>query len=197
MRTRVNARVPRYNRIAHDYDAMYGAECGVMHRLVLAEIDDRDLAPGTVLDVGCGTGALLELLARRLPAAGLTGADPSEGMIRRARARLPSARFVVCGAEALDVDDGAIDLVVSTTSFGQWADQAAGLREVRRVLRPDGTGVVIEHRLPSLLKRLIYRLPDLATPDTMVGMVRDAGLVVHDQRVVGDDYLVTVVGRRR
>lgn len=194
MRTRVRGRVPRYDRIAGEYDARYGALVDPMHRLLLSELDNLGVVPRTVLDVGCGTGALLVRIARRWPGAGLVGADPSAGMVRLARERVPSARFVVCPAEALDVGTGEVDLVVSTTSFGQWADQPAGLRELGRVLRPGGTGVVVEHRRPGIAKRLLYRLPDLATPGTMAAMVRDAGLVLVDQRVDDDGHLLTVVG---
>jgi len=57
--------------------------------------------------------------------------------------------------EQLPYPDGAIDLVVSTTSFDHWSDQQAGLTECARVLRPGGNLVLVDQfscwLLPTLL----------------------------------------------
>jgi ubiquinone/menaquinone biosynthesis C-methylase UbiE len=104
-------------------------------------------APRRLLDVGCGTGYLLRVLAGRLPGADLlTGIDPAPPMIDVAR---PSAdddrlQFAVGVAECLPFADASFDLVVTTTSFDHWNDQLAGLCECRRVLRPGGRLVVVD-----------------------------------------------------
>lgn len=70
--------------------------------------------PATVLDLGCGNGAL----ARRLVEAGydVTGCDPDESGIRIARRAVPEARFHVCGVydDFGRLGDGPFDLVVSS-----------------------------------------------------------------------------------
>ena len=83
-------------------------------------------APRRVLDVGCGTGYLLQLLARRCPqATQLAGIDPAPSMIRAAEQAADDRRLrsTVGAAERLPYPDDAFDLVVSTTSFDHWADQ--------------------------------------------------------------------------
>jgi len=98
-------------------------------------------APRGVLDVGCGTGVLLELLAVRLPEARLAGVDPAARMVARSRERLvryPHVAVTAGSAEHLPFEDGSFDLVVCTTAFDHWSDQPAGLRECARVLRTDG-----------------------------------------------------------
>jgi ubiquinone/menaquinone biosynthesis C-methylase UbiE len=98
-------------------------------------------APARVLDVGCGTGYLLRLLARQWPEASeLAGLDPAPSMIEAAAASAddPRLRFSVGTAERLPFPDGSFDLVVTTTSFDHWSDQQAGLRECARVLAPGG-----------------------------------------------------------
>jgi len=133
---------------------------------VHAEISDRvaDLAlrqepaPRRVLDVGSGTGYLLNLLASRLPdAAEFTGVDAAPAMVTAARARTTDqrVRFVHGAAEQLPIDDGGYDLVVSVTSFDHWEDQGAGLAECRRALAPGGHLVLADLFSPLLLPTLI------------------------------------------
>jgi len=114
--------------------------------------------PRRVLDVGCGTGYLLRLLARRCPhATELAGIDPAPAMIEAAgqAAGDQRLRFTVGVAERLPYPDGAFDLVVSTTSFDHWADQRAGLSECARVLAPGGHLVLADLFSPLLLPTLL------------------------------------------
>jgi ubiquinone/menaquinone biosynthesis C-methylase UbiE len=115
-------------------------------------------APGRVLDIGCGTGYLLRLLARRYPeATDLAGIDAAPSMIDAAERAADERRmrFTVGAAERLPYPDGAFDLVVSTTSFDHWADQGAGLSECARILAPGGHLVLADQfsllLLPTLL----------------------------------------------
>lgn len=98
-------------------------------------------APQRILDVGCGTGYLLRLLAGWCPqATDLAGIDAAPSMIGTAEQAADDRRlrFTVGAAERLSYPDDAFDLVVSTTSFDHWADQRAGLAECARVLVPGG-----------------------------------------------------------
>ncbi len=99
-----------------------------------------DPAPGErVLDLGCGTGRMAELVAE-------TGAtlaiavDLAPLMVARARARLAGRGIEVreMDAQALDLPDAAFDLVVAAFSVMFCPDPLAALREARRVLRPGG-----------------------------------------------------------
>ncbi len=130
---------------------------GQLHK----EISDRVVqlalsrvpAPRRVLDVGCGTGYLLRRLASRLPRASeFLGVDAAPKMIEVARSASSDDRLnLVQGtAERLPADEGAYDLVVSTTSFDHWTDQAAGIRECARALAPGGT-LVLTDQFSSLL----------------------------------------------
>ncbi|MGH8996048.1 MAG: class I SAM-dependent methyltransferase [Acidimicrobiales bacterium] len=103
--------------------------------------------PRRVLDVGCGTGYLLRVLAGRFPDADeLAGLDPAPSMVEVATAAAHDDRIClsVGVAEEIPYADQTFDLVVSTTSFDHWSDQLPGLRECKRVLRPRGRLVLVD-----------------------------------------------------
>jgi ubiquinone/menaquinone biosynthesis C-methylase UbiE len=116
-------------------------------------------APERVLDVGCGSGYLLRLLASRCPGATeLTGVDPAPGMIKVAAASAADKRlrFSVGVAEHLPFGDRSFDLVVSVTSFDHWSDQQAGLAECHRVLVPGGHLILVDQFSGWLVPTLLF-----------------------------------------
>jgi SAM-dependent methyltransferase len=101
-----------------------------------------ELKPGQlVLDIGCGVGAFLRLVADR--GAKPFGLDAAESLIELARARLPQADLRVGDMEALPYDDDTFDLVTGFNSFFFANDIVAALREAGRVAKP-GAPVVIQ-----------------------------------------------------
>ena len=122
---------------------LYDAICAVAERRGLGRWRQwlAGGARGRTLDLGCGTGRNLPLLA----GARAVGLDPSLDALRRARRRAAGAPLVQASAEALPFRDGAFDTVVSGLVLCSVADPSRGLAEVRRVLRPDGTLRALEH----------------------------------------------------
>jgi SAM-dependent methyltransferase len=91
------------------------------------------------LDVGCGPGALTSVLAERLGAENVAGADPSEPFVEACRKRVPGAEVVVAGAEALPFPDGSFDATLSQLVVNFMDDAEAGVREMARVTLAGGT----------------------------------------------------------
>jgi SAM-dependent methyltransferase len=94
-----------------------------------------------VLDVGCGAGAFLRLVAGR--GARPFGLDASEALIEFARERLPDADLRVGEMEALPYEEDSFDLVTGFNSFFFANSMVAALREAGRVAKP-GAPVAIQ-----------------------------------------------------
>lgn len=109
-------------------------------RLAPVFADFAGIGPGQrVLDVGCGPGALLGELVRRLGAGSAVGAEPSEPFAAAARARHPLAEVHICTAEQLPFPDASFDATLAQLVVHFMSDPAAGLREMARVTKSGGT----------------------------------------------------------
>lgn len=147
-----------YSCEAAEYDRRWARYNGASMALLRPWIAGLDL--GRVLDAGCGTGNLLTLLAdARARVDAYAGVDPAPDMLRIAAGKLAGAPFpgALAGgaAEALPFADGAFDTAVSASTLHDWPDPRAGLAEVRRVLRPGGTLLLVDWDRAPLPMRLL------------------------------------------
>jgi ubiquinone/menaquinone biosynthesis C-methylase UbiE len=103
-------------------------------------------ASGRVLEIGGGTGANLQHYA---PGVELTVTEPEEPMLKRLRQRVnaeaPWTEVVQAPAEALPFEDASFDVAVTTLVLCGVDSQPRALGELRRVLRPGGRLLFIEH----------------------------------------------------
>jgi SAM-dependent methyltransferase len=110
----------------------------VLPMLVMMNLQPDEI----ILDVGCGTGWLCRLLARRVTQGSIVGIDVSDEMIRRAEAatsHLDPISFTVGGVDAIQQPAGRFTRVVSVESAYYWPQPLEGLKQIRRLLRPGGS----------------------------------------------------------
>ncbi len=104
-------------------------------------------ARGRVLEIGIGSGLNIPFYGREVVQ--LIGIDPSRALLDRARqtavwSRCP-VRLLEGQGETLPLSSGSIDSVVTTWTLCSVADPIGALGEIRRVLRPGGAFLFIEH----------------------------------------------------
>jgi phosphatidylethanolamine/phosphatidyl-N-methylethanolamine N-methyltransferase len=124
-----------------------------------------ELRPGErVLEVGIGTGLNLPLYP---PAVRLTGIDISQEMLDKAVERvqtltMPNVTLKVMDATSMDFDDDEFDKVLATYTISAVPDPVAVLQQMRRVVRANGTIVILNHFRSE--RRLVGRCEDLVAP---------------------------------
>jgi len=99
-----------------------------------------------VLDVGCGAGWLVRLLAEQVPQGRIVGIDISDEMIRHARqhyVELENTMFAVGDAQGIPWDANFFTRVISVESAYYWPDPLRGLQEIFRVLAEGGSAWVL------------------------------------------------------
>jgi ubiquinone/menaquinone biosynthesis C-methylase UbiE len=151
----------RYDRIAGFYDLMdkpmevFGGRRRRKRVLTRAE--------GKTLEIGVGTGRNLGYYPDGVE---LTGIDVSAKMLAKARAAAATdgvdATLDLADVQDLPFDDASFDTVTATCVFCSVADPVAGLREVARVVRPEGQVLLLEHVRPR--NRFLGWLADRIAP---------------------------------
>ena len=171
-------------------------------RAALATAVDMAAIEGgeTLVDLGCGTGALLCEAARRAPAPRTAiGVDSSAGMLARVPPLPDGWRVVRAPAEALPLETGSAD-VVSAAYLLHLLDPGPVLAEARRVLAPGGRLVCVTPftRAPGapLLRAVAAAVPGMRPMDTRPELVA-AGFTVERARTMRRGYPSLCVAARR
>lgn len=134
--------VEHYAKLAPEYDSRWSFYVRATTDATMARLPHT---VGDVLDVGCGTGALLTCLLNDRRASSLTGVDASGEMLDIARNRLPpDVTLRECWAEQLPFDDCCFDTVMSCNMFHFIRQPSNALDEMLRVLRPKGIVIITD-----------------------------------------------------
>src|SRR6516225_8954382 len=106
-----------------------------------------DQAAGRALEIGGGTGLNLPHYGPQVNSLTITEPDPSmlKRLERRVKADRPATTVLRAPAEDLPFEDATFDMVVSTLVLCGVDDQPRAVREIRRVLRPGGRFLFLEH----------------------------------------------------
>jgi ubiquinone/menaquinone biosynthesis C-methylase UbiE len=127
----------------------------------LPEVVSKLQVGGRMLDVGCGSGRVCIAFAKAFPAAEIFGIDPDEESIRRAKTAAGSLKIHFSAATTAKFNPGSgFDLITMCDCIHDLAEPAKTLKEVRSLLKPDGTLFIVE---PKAADRLEDNLNPVAT----------------------------------
>lgn len=146
-----------FDRQASFYDksnaaniSKYPKEC---YPFILNMLRDRDY--GSLLDMGCGTGAVLERISKENPKAFLFGLDLSENMVKEAKAKdIPNAEFIIGDAENLPYESERFDVVICNQSFHHYPNPQKAFNEVYRVLKKTGIFILCDMYCNKFLRTI-------------------------------------------
>lgn len=132
--------IKEFTKAAEIYDSGHAGiyeMCKDDYPPILEELKKVDFE--NLLDVGCGTGPMIELLTQEYPDKHYIGLDLTPKMIETANAkRLPNTTFMVGDSENLPFEDESFDVVICANSFHHYPNPQRFFDGVRRVLRPGG-----------------------------------------------------------
>src|SRR5690625_925499 len=185
----------RYDRISSLFN--------VMDQMIRASWrkDLLDNLQGNILEVGVGTGANLTYYPSKTH---VTGIDFSTQMLAKAYDKIDKTKASVVlmemDAQQMDFPDNTFDVVVSTCVFCSVPDPVKGFQEVRRVVKPEGKIVMLEHmrsnnivvgKMLDLINPLTVRIVGANVNRKTIENIEKAGLKIEQQ-----DYLMTSIMRK-
>jgi len=204
-----------FGRVAKFYDLglrtafhLLGGEYAFRCRIVeMADVR----AGNNVLDVSCGTGTLVSLLASCAgPDGHVAGIDLSEQMldVARHKVRVNQVEFVQGNAEDIPFEDSTFDRVTMSLAIHEMNRKGRinALAQMWRVLKPGGLVVVADMRRPDTgLTKLGMRFVRLAETDTLADMwqhklvceIDEAGFVDIRRHIAGRGFFEIIVARKR
>jgi ubiquinone/menaquinone biosynthesis C-methylase UbiE len=187
---------PDWDKIAEKFDLWLPHIAPVGEAL----LDALDAKPGDkIIDLASGTGEPALTLARRMKGhTHILGVDAADGMVRVAQAkvtkeRLPGISFQTMPAEKLTFEDNHFDKALCRFGVMLFADPLQGLKEMRRVLKPDGrfalavwstpetmptlhwSQQVFSERLPEDLHPPLAKVTSLGAPGMLEDLLNTAG----------------------
>lgn len=151
----------RYDRTSKFYD-LIEAPMEVM-ALKSWRIEVMKLLKGRVLEIGVGTGKNIEYYPKGL---NITAIDFSEKMLQKAKIKAAfydkKVDLRLMDAQHMDFSDNTFDTVFTTCVFCSVPDPIVGLKEIRRICKPDGKIIMVEHVRSE--KKILGLIMDVLNP---------------------------------
>lgn len=132
-----------YSRLAARYDSRWSF---YVNATIEETVNRLEIEPGErILDLGCGTGVLIQRLLKMTPEIEVFGIDACAEMLEIAKQKLPEFVDLKLGsADNLPFPCNSFDVVVSTSAFHYFRDPSQALQEAKRVLKPNGRLVITD-----------------------------------------------------
>lgn len=150
-----------FDNWAKNYDCLLTT---IFYQAVHQRVLDYTQFPenSTILDLGCGTGKMLNRILKNYPSIKAIGYDFSAEMLREAQEKNnypEQISFVEGNVETLPFPDNSFDAVFNSISFLHYPDPEKVLREIKRVLKPQGKYYLADYGSPQNIFRVTWFSP--------------------------------------
>ena len=133
-------------------DGIEGKLSSRFYRLLLEQVK---LPPGAkVLDVGCGTGAMLRRMADTCQINGY-GIDMSEKMLEEAKRKCPEMIIQYSRCEQTPFDDSTFDILTACLAYHHFSDRQGFAKEAARILKPGGSLYIADPNFPFIIRKVM------------------------------------------
>lgn len=146
-----------YEDLAAYYDKQWAAFNRVLREWVVDRLPADLPAGAAILDAGCGTGHVLQEIARRHPAASLQGIDISPAMLAATRARVPQAQLAEADLAAHDMPRDHYNVVLCLNVLHHLNDAADALARLVDGCAPGGTIFLADYAVEGLSMRIMEK----------------------------------------
>lgn len=138
-----------FDRTAKEYDEGHdGRFVRCMYPEIVRQV--MQISGETILDIGCGNGNIIKMLAGQRPGR-YYGVDLSSEMIKEAEKRVPQdVIFKRADVVSLPFDDESFDILICNASFHHYEEPEKAIAEMKRVLRPGGALILGDPTIPVL-----------------------------------------------
>jgi ubiquinone/menaquinone biosynthesis C-methylase UbiE len=120
------------------------------YREIIQGLKSRSLEPvQCILDIGCGGGDAIQMLSRQFPDSLIYGIDHAQEMVNlsekvnRAAIYAGKVKILHNPVDAMDITSHSVDIVTAFDTINFWDDYAKAYKEIRRVLKEDGSLIVV------------------------------------------------------
>lgn len=177
-----------YDIFSHVYDAFIRLHArkdeGATRDFLVKVPDLEDNQKPVILDICCGTGAVIVAFAKEYEKSLTVGYDFSHGMLRKAIEKPGAQRvkFVEGDAATLPFADENFDVITCSHALYELKGEArqAALLEMKRVVKPDGMVLIMEHEVPhNPFMRLLFNLRMMAMGSADAGEFVKGGLEIY------------------
>ena len=135
--------IREYSGLAPTYDSRWASYITATLRETLKRLDINP--SDRLLDIGCGTGSLLQAISQKHPSVNLIGLDISREMLKVAcNKQIGKCNFITGQVQFLPFHSNSFDVVVSCNAFHYWRSPESCLKEILRVLKPKGRIIITD-----------------------------------------------------
>jgi ubiquinone/menaquinone biosynthesis C-methylase UbiE len=143
----------KFDKLASSYDKGFAGKLSKrFYDLLLSQVELMEGA--VVLDVGCGTGAVLEKMGSIARINGY-GIDSEKNMVAEAKRKCPEMNIQAANCAEMPFENNKFDLATACMAYHHFPDQKGFAREAARILKPGGRLYIADPRFPLIIRKLL------------------------------------------